>query len=84
MRTLQTFVVRILSPDDFGSELHGQISEPASADEWRASFSGVQELFDQILIRLAAEPQRAASEPVVPLTDANPSANLVWIKEPNE
>ena len=56
MRTIQTFVVRILHHDDFGSELHGQISEPASADEWRASFANVQELFDQMLARLAADP----------------------------
>jgi hypothetical protein len=56
MRTIQTFVIRIFSPEDFGSELQGQISEPGSADEWRTSFTGVQDLFDQILIRLAPGP----------------------------
>lgn len=65
MRTLQTFVIRILNRDDFGSELRGQISEPASADEWRVSFTGVQELFEQMLVRLAADPDHAATNPIL-------------------
>jgi hypothetical protein len=53
MRTLQTFVVRILHRDEFGSAVHGQISEPTSGDEWRATFSDMQELLSHLQARLA-------------------------------
>jgi hypothetical protein len=72
MRTLQTFVVRILHRTEFGSEFHGQISEPSSADEWRATFSDVQELLDQLKNRLAVPPDEPETARVVSPIDAYP------------
>lgn len=84
MRALQTFVVRILQNDELGFELSGQLSEPASADEWRTSFYGVQELFEQILTRLAAGPHNGASDTVTPQTLSNPTPGYGRTRESNE
>ncbi len=63
MRQTHTFVLKILldPSTDSGQAMHsahlrGQISEPSSDDEWRASFADVNELLQQLLQRVAAAP----------------------------
>ncbi len=56
MRHTHTFVLKVLLDNDYTSHLRGQISEPASADEWRASFTDVNELLQQLVKRLATAP----------------------------
>ena len=51
MRQLYTFVIRVLSDDD-DETLRGQVSEPASADQWRASFGNGSELWAKLKERL--------------------------------
>ncbi|OQY99794.1 MAG: hypothetical protein B6D41_00695 [Chloroflexi bacterium UTCFX4] len=56
MRQTHTFVLKILLDNQTTSRLHGQISQPSSDDEWRASFGDVNELLRQLVKRLAAAP----------------------------
>ncbi len=51
MRHQHTFIVRIVRDDDTQT-LHGLISEPSSADDWRASFASASELWKLLLERL--------------------------------
>lgn len=63
MRNTHTFVLRVLLDQEDSSPLRGQISEPSSADEWRASFVDVNELLQQLLKRVAAAPGSSFAEP---------------------
>jgi hypothetical protein len=56
MRQTHTFVLKILLDSNETSLLRGQISEPTSPDEWRATFADVNDLFQQLVTRLAAAP----------------------------
>jgi len=56
MRQLYTFVIRILHDDD-DQAMHGQISEPVSDDEWRASFANASELWAKLKQRVAKRPR---------------------------
>jgi hypothetical protein len=47
----RAFVIRVI-PDAQG-RLHGQISEPSSADEWRATFDSAAALWRLFADRLA-------------------------------
>ncbi|MDL1895249.1 hypothetical protein FBQ82_03185 [Anaerolineae bacterium CFX7] len=62
MRRTHTFVLQVLlerAPDAgqaaHPTSLRGQISEPSSADEWRARFADVDELLQELLKRVAVE-----------------------------
>ncbi|GEM_PF-5139519 len=62
MRHTHTFVLKVLlerAPDAgqaaHPTSLRGQISEPSSADEWRARFADVNELLQELLKRVAVE-----------------------------
>ena len=56
MRQTHTFILKILLDGEDAPFVRGQISEPASTDEWRATFADVNELFRQLAERLAAAP----------------------------
>ncbi|OQY99152.1 MAG: hypothetical protein B6D41_01770 [Chloroflexi bacterium UTCFX4] len=56
MRQTHTFVLKILLDNQATSRLHGQISQPSSDDEWRASFGDVNELLRQLVTRVSAAP----------------------------
>ncbi len=56
MRQTHTFVLKILLDNQATSRLHGQISQPSSDDEWRASFGDVNELLRQLVTRVSAVP----------------------------
>lgn len=62
MRHTHTFVLKLLLDNEQMSRLHGQISQPASDDEWRASFADVNELLQQLLKRVAAAPGEALGD----------------------
>ena len=47
----RTFVVRLVVDEQTG--VHGQASEPGSADEWRVTVSSLAELWDRLERRLA-------------------------------
>ncbi len=51
MRQPQTFIVRILPGED-EQTLHGQVSQPSSADDWRAPFASASELWQKLTDRL--------------------------------
>ena len=53
----RAFIIRVIF-DDRG-ELHGQLSEPGSADEWRLPFAGADELWAALRERLALLPMKA-------------------------
>jgi hypothetical protein len=50
----RAFVIRVIY-DDHGT-LHGQLSEPGSADEWRLPFVGADDLWAVLKERLASPP----------------------------
>lgn len=54
----RAFVIRVTF-DDRG-ELHGQLSEPGSIDEWRLPFTGADELWAVLRERLASPPRAEA------------------------
>ncbi|MBI5567612.1 MAG: hypothetical protein HY870_22125 [Chloroflexi bacterium] len=62
----RAFVIRAIF-DDQGA-LHGQLSEPGSADEWRLPFAGADELWAVLRERLASPPN--------PLSQNRPSTSL--------
>ena len=54
MRHAHTFVVRILMDDDGTQTVRGQVTQPSSTDEWRASFVGAMDLWRALMERLQA------------------------------
>lgn len=54
MRQIHTFIIRVLH-DENDETFHGQVSEPASDDEWRASFAGLSDLWTKLKQRLGKD-----------------------------
>lgn len=62
MRRFHTFILKILSDGTETLVLQGQISEPASHDEWRVVFADFNGLFERLSERLGARVVPSPSE----------------------
>jgi hypothetical protein len=47
--------------------LHGQLSEPGSADEWQVTFAGEDEMWSLLMRRLGLERGSASAATAAPL-----------------
>ena len=56
----RAFLMRVIQ--DAEGNLHGQISEPMSANEWRATFGGAAELWRLLTERLACPPEPTSTD----------------------
>jgi hypothetical protein len=63
MRHIHTFLVRIVADDDPLAILHGQISEPASPDAWRVTFTDLPGLWALLSTRFIAGQTRSPEAP---------------------
>jgi hypothetical protein len=69
----RTFVVRVVVDEHTG--VHGQASEPGSADEWHVTAASLAELWDRLEQRLGLAPPARPAES----TEGDP-AGLGWDK----